>query len=95
MAQRRSLAWTELRVGILVIVAFIMLALGIFYVATDGCATVLRLNHPNHDQCDHDRNNDSSHKFCSLSTQNSFVLFVPFVAKNKTPSISVWKIEGV
>jgi phospholipid/cholesterol/gamma-HCH transport system substrate-binding protein len=32
MAQRRSLAWTELRVGILVTVSFLLLALGIFYV---------------------------------------------------------------
>ncbi len=32
MAQRRSLAWTELRVGILVTISFLLLALGIFYV---------------------------------------------------------------
>ena len=32
MAQRRSLAWTELRVGILVITSFALLALAIFYV---------------------------------------------------------------
>jgi len=32
MAQRRSLAWTELRVGILVTVSFLLLALAIFYV---------------------------------------------------------------
>src|SRR5215813_12048929 len=33
MAQRRSLAWTELRVGILVIASFILLALAIFYIS--------------------------------------------------------------
>src|SRR6476659_9808122 len=33
MAQRRSLAWTELRVGILVITSFALLALAIFYVS--------------------------------------------------------------
>src|ERR1041385_3039357 len=33
MAQRRSLAWTELRVGILVITSFALLALGIFYIS--------------------------------------------------------------
>src|SRR2546426_278003 len=33
MAQRRSLAWTELRVGLLVIVSFALLALAIFYVS--------------------------------------------------------------
>src|SRR5438552_5501073 len=33
MAQRRSLAWTELRVGILVITSFALLALVIFYVS--------------------------------------------------------------
>jgi phospholipid/cholesterol/gamma-HCH transport system substrate-binding protein len=33
MAQRRTLAWTELRVGILVIVSFALLALAIFYVS--------------------------------------------------------------
>src|SRR5215469_7889193 len=32
MAQRRSLAWTELRVGILVITSFALLALAIFYI---------------------------------------------------------------
>src|SRR5256885_17075375 len=32
MAQRRSLAWTELRVGILVLTSFDLLALAIFYV---------------------------------------------------------------
>src|SRR6266478_328670 len=32
MAQRRSLAWTELRVGILVITSFALLALGIFFI---------------------------------------------------------------
>src|ERR1041385_4756988 len=32
MANRRSLAWTELRVGILVTVSFLLLALAIFYV---------------------------------------------------------------
>ena len=33
MAQRRSLAWTELRVGILVIASFALLALAIFYIS--------------------------------------------------------------
>jgi len=33
MAQRRSLAWTELRVGILVITSFALLALAIFYIS--------------------------------------------------------------
>jgi phospholipid/cholesterol/gamma-HCH transport system substrate-binding protein len=33
MAQRRTLAWTELRVGILVITSFALLALAIFYVS--------------------------------------------------------------
>src|SRR5438874_6651109 len=33
MASRRSLAWTELRVGILVITSFGLLALAIFYVS--------------------------------------------------------------
>jgi phospholipid/cholesterol/gamma-HCH transport system substrate-binding protein len=33
MATRRSLAWTELRVGILVITSFALLALAIFYVS--------------------------------------------------------------
>src|SRR5215471_966284 len=33
MAQRRSLTWTELRVGILVITSFALLALAIFYVS--------------------------------------------------------------
>src|SRR5215470_14841557 len=33
MASRRSLAWTELRVGILVITSFALLALAIFYVS--------------------------------------------------------------
>jgi len=33
MASRRSLAWTELRVGILVIISFTLLALAIFYVS--------------------------------------------------------------
>ena len=33
MAQRRSLAWTELRVGLLVITSFALLALAIFYVS--------------------------------------------------------------
>src|SRR5262249_5831998 len=32
MAQRRSLAWTELRVGVLVTVSFLLLAFAIFYV---------------------------------------------------------------
>src|SRR5712691_7014591 len=32
MAQRRTLAWTELRVGILVITSFALLAMAIFYV---------------------------------------------------------------
>ena len=31
--QRRSLAWTELRVGILVITSFALLALAIFYIS--------------------------------------------------------------
>lgn len=35
-AQRRSLAWTELRVGILVIVSFVMLALAIFYISGES-----------------------------------------------------------
>src|ERR1041385_4321828 len=33
MATRRSIAWTELRVGILVITSFALLALAIFYVS--------------------------------------------------------------
>jgi len=33
MAPRRSLAWTELRVGILVIMSFALLAVAIFYVS--------------------------------------------------------------
>src|SRR5262249_26446865 len=33
MASRRSLAWTELRVGLLVITSFALLALAIFYVS--------------------------------------------------------------
>src|SRR5581483_9839242 len=33
MAPRRSLAWTELRVGLLVIASFALLALAIFYVS--------------------------------------------------------------
>src|SRR5262245_11357328 len=33
MAARRSLAWTELRLGILVITSFALLALAIFYVS--------------------------------------------------------------
>src|SRR5262249_10488577 len=33
MASRRTLAWTELRVGILVIMSFALLALAIFYVS--------------------------------------------------------------
>src|SRR5262245_24906784 len=33
MAQRRSLSWTELRVGLLVITSFALLALAIFYVS--------------------------------------------------------------
>jgi hypothetical protein len=36
MAQRRSLAWTELRVGILVIASFLLLALAIFYVSGES-----------------------------------------------------------
>ncbi len=32
MVQRRSLAWTELRVGIVVIVSFLLLALAIFFI---------------------------------------------------------------
>src|SRR5215510_5883041 len=33
MASRRSVAWTELRVGLLVITSFALLALAIFYVS--------------------------------------------------------------
>src|SRR5215831_4751512 len=36
MASRRPLAWTELRVGILVIASFALLALAIFYVSGQG-----------------------------------------------------------
>ena len=36
MAQRRSLAWTELRVGILVIASFVLLALAIFYIGGES-----------------------------------------------------------
>jgi len=36
MASRRSLAWTELRVGILVITSFALLALAIFYVSGES-----------------------------------------------------------
>src|SRR5262245_26599414 len=36
MAQRRSLAWTELRVGILVIVSFFLLAVAIFYIGGES-----------------------------------------------------------
>src|SRR5206468_7662638 len=36
MAQRRSLAWTELRVGILVIVSFVLLAVAIFYIGGES-----------------------------------------------------------
>ena len=36
MAQRRSLAWTELRVGILVITSFALLALAIFYISGES-----------------------------------------------------------
>ena len=32
MVQRRSLAWTELRVGIVVIASFVLLAMAIFFV---------------------------------------------------------------
>src|SRR5207249_10533948 len=32
MVQRRSLAWTELRVGIIVIVSFLLLAVAIFFI---------------------------------------------------------------
>src|SRR5207247_11304338 len=32
MVQRRSLAWTELRVGIVVIVSFLLLALAVFFI---------------------------------------------------------------
>ena len=32
-AQRRTLAWSELRVGILVIASFVLLALAIFYIS--------------------------------------------------------------
>ena len=33
MATRRTLAWTELRVGVLVITSFALLALAIFYIS--------------------------------------------------------------
>ncbi len=33
-AQRKSLAWTELKVGLLVVVSFVLLALAIFYVSS-------------------------------------------------------------
>jgi phospholipid/cholesterol/gamma-HCH transport system substrate-binding protein len=36
MAQRRSLAWTELRVGILVITSFALLALAIFFISGES-----------------------------------------------------------
>jgi len=36
MAQRRSIAWNELRVGILVIASFVMLALAIFYISGES-----------------------------------------------------------
>src|ERR1043165_3400834 len=36
MALRRSLAWTELRVGILVIASFLILAIAIFYVGGES-----------------------------------------------------------
>src|SRR6266705_5551098 len=36
MAQRKSLAWTELRVGILVIVSFVLLAVAIFYIGGES-----------------------------------------------------------
>ena len=36
MAQRRSLAWTELRVGILVISSFALLALAIFFITGES-----------------------------------------------------------
>src|SRR5262245_24170732 len=36
MAQRRSLAWTELRVGILVIASFALLAAAIFYIGGES-----------------------------------------------------------
>src|SRR5262249_3636879 len=36
MAQRRSLAWTELRVGVLVIASFALLALAIFFISGES-----------------------------------------------------------
>src|SRR5215469_3488192 len=36
MAQRRQLTWTELRVGLFVLVALFVLAVGIFYVTGPG-----------------------------------------------------------
>jgi phospholipid/cholesterol/gamma-HCH transport system substrate-binding protein len=44
MAQRRSLAWTELRVGILVVVSFALLALAIFYVSGESGIFTKRYN---------------------------------------------------
>src|SRR5262245_32954443 len=35
-AQRRSLAWTELRVGVLVITSFVMLAIAIFVISGES-----------------------------------------------------------
>ena len=36
MAQRRTMAWTELRVGLLVIVSFVLLSLAIFFVGGEA-----------------------------------------------------------
>lgn len=36
MAQRRSLAWTELRVGVVVIISFVLLALAIFFIGGES-----------------------------------------------------------
>jgi phospholipid/cholesterol/gamma-HCH transport system substrate-binding protein len=36
MAQRKSLAWTELRVGLLVVASFVLLALAIFYIGGES-----------------------------------------------------------
>src|SRR6516162_5148244 len=44
MAQRRSLAWTELRVGILVITSFALLAVAIFYISGQTGFFVPRYN---------------------------------------------------
>lgn len=46
MAQRRSLAWTELRVGILVITSFALLALAIFYISGQSGFFVPNIHSP-------------------------------------------------